>query len=239
MTAAGDQSSFHYSGGELALFEGAVNWKSYWAAQVRPFIRGRVADIGAGLGSNVRYLAGPGTQWTCVEPDPALAAEIARRLDGRGVTVLQGTLASLPAEARFDTILYVDVLEHIADDRAEVAAAAARLAPGGHLVVVAPAHQWLFSPMDEAVGHFRRYTLPALRALTPPGLAVVRARYLDSVGIMASAANRFVLRKEAASGGQMQVWDRLMVPASRLLDPLTAFRLGKTAVLVWRKDGAP
>ena len=71
---------------------------------------------------------------------------------------ITGTLASLDPEVKADTILYIDVMEHIAGDRQEMADAAARLRPGGHLIVLSPAHQWLFSPFDEAIGHYRRYT---------------------------------------------------------------------------------
>ena len=67
------------------------------------------------------------------------------------------TIESITDAAPFDTILYVDVLEHIADDAAELARARRLLTPEGNLVVLAPAHQSLFSPFDAAVGHYRRY----------------------------------------------------------------------------------
>ena len=79
-----------------------------------------------------------------------------------------------------DCILYLDVLEHIADDRAEMKRAAARLAPGGRLVVLAPAHQALFSVFDRAVGHHRRYDRKSLRALTLPELELRTLRYVDA-----------------------------------------------------------
>lgn len=78
------------------------------------------------------------------------------------------TLAALPRDSRFDTILYIDVLEHIADDRAELVEAARRLNPGGYLVVLSPAHQWLFTAFDAAIGHVRRYTAKSLRGFRLP-----------------------------------------------------------------------
>ena len=83
-----------------------------------------------------------------------------------------GTLSELSDSDKFDTILYMDVFEHIEDDRAELERAAAQLAPDGHLIVLAPAHQWLFTPFDESIGHYRRYSR---RTLEAPPRAVSRS----------------------------------------------------------------
>jgi 2-polyprenyl-3-methyl-5-hydroxy-6-metoxy-1,4-benzoquinol methylase len=81
---------------------------------------------------------------------------------------VNGTIAALESTGPFDTIIYLDVLEHIADDRAELACAARLLSPQGCVIVLSPAHQFLFSPFDQAVGHYRRYSRATLRDLTPP-----------------------------------------------------------------------
>ena len=74
-----------------------------------------------------------------------------------------------------------------------------------------------------------------LRELTPPGTRVEAAFYLDAVGMLASAANKLLLRQALPSLRQVLLWDRAMVPLSRLLDPLTGRRLGRSVVHVWRK----
>src|SRR5439155_19234776 len=94
-----------------------------------------------------------------------------------------GTLEKFDDAETFDTILYMDVLEHIEDDRAEVARAAKHLRPGGHVIALSPAHQWLFTPFDRAIGHHRRYTRAGFGALATPDLEPVRLRYLDSIGL--------------------------------------------------------
>jgi hypothetical protein len=108
------------------------------------------------------------------------------------------------------------------------------LAPGGRLIVVAPAHRWLYSAFDAAIGHHRRYTRHSLARVVPPELERVTVRYLDSVGLLASAANRLLLRRSLPTQPQIAVWDRLMVPLSRRLDPLIAFALGKSVLGIWR-----
>jgi SAM-dependent methyltransferase len=229
-----------YVGGELELFAKATNWKSYFASIIRPFIKGRVLEVGAGLGGNIPYLwTSAVTEWTSLEPDPDLAAHIRQaNASGtlpRGCQIITGTLADIDAGSQYDTILYIDVLEHIGDDAAELANAAAHLVPRGHLVVLAPAHQFLFSAFDGAIGHYRRYCAKSLSALAPPTCTLQLCRMLDAAGFFASLANALLLRRSAPSPRQIQTWNELLVPVSRVLDRGTGYRFGKTVVMVWRR----
>lgn len=230
-----------YVGTELELFAAARNWKAYWSGQILPHVRGRVLDVGAGLGATAALFAGHGliTEWTCLERDRRFAADLDAKVS-RGelparTRVRRGTTADLRPEERFDAILYIDVLEHIPDDGGELARAADLLVPGARLIVLSPAHGWLFSPFDRHVGHERRYARSTLAALAPAGLRPVSMCYLDCVGLAASLANRYLLRQDLPGASQIRAWDRLMVPLSRRLDPLLGFRAGKSVLAVWSK----
>jgi SAM-dependent methyltransferase len=230
-----------YVGGELELFAHAHHWKRYWISKLRPFIRGAVLEAGAGIGTNTVILRdGTESRWVCLEPDPGLVAELRQKISNspacRSSEIVTGTIDSLPEQDSFDTILYIDVLEHIPDDRREVQRAGYRLKPNGRLIVLSPAHGWLYSPFDKAIGHCRRYTARTLRQLTPDNVRVKELFYLDSVGLLASAANRVLLRQSMPKPEQLRVWDNFMVPCSRLLDPLTAHRVGKSVVCVWERN---
>ncbi len=155
---------------------------------------------------------------------------------GPGYATRVGTTEDLVASECFDTILYIDVLEHIDDDRGELTRAAAHLKPGGHVIVLSPAHQFLYAPFDRAIGHFRRYSRSSLRAAAPAGLHETRLVYLDSVGLLASAANRLLLSQSMPTESQILAWDRLMIPLSRLLDPLFMGRAGKSILGVWQRE---
>jgi SAM-dependent methyltransferase len=233
-----------YVGEELELFSRAENWKAYFGGLLRPYLVGDVLEVGAGLGATTRHLSdGSQRSWLCLEPDGAMARRLADAV-ARGelpacCRVRSGTIGDLPPEARFDAILYIDVLEHIEDDARELAAAARRLRPGGVLIVLAPAHGWLYSPFDRAIGHHRRYTRRSLARVAPPGLTRLVLRYLDSVGLLASAGNRFVLRKSLPTSRDIARWDTLMVPLSRRLDPWLGFRVGKSVLGVWRQAPVP
>jgi 2-polyprenyl-3-methyl-5-hydroxy-6-metoxy-1,4-benzoquinol methylase len=229
--------AYQYEGHELEVFEHATNWKSYFNAHLAGYVRGRVLEVGSGLGATTRVLCdGRQDEWLCLEPDPQLAEGLRQRLAAAplAVQVEVATLADLPGDALFDTILYIDVLEHIEEDRREMERAAAHLKPGGRIVVLSPAHQWLFTPFDKAIGHFRRYSARTLKAVTPPGLQPECIFYLDSVGMLASLANRLLLRSAHPGLRQILFWDRVLVRSSRLLDPLLGYRVGKSVIGIWR-----
>jgi len=232
-------SEFTYVGQELDLFAAVVNWKSYWSVQIRPFVAGDVLEVGAGIGSNTHFLdPGGAGRWVCLEPDSQLIARLAGNLETSGTRrtceTICGTLESLKNQ-QFDTIIYIDVLEHIEKDREELAAAASLIRPGGRIIVLSPAHQRLFNPFDSTLGHFRRYDRPMLRDISPAGLPLIRLRYLDSVGLCASAANLLFLRQSVPTKGQLRFWDHWMVPLSRVLDKLLLYTAGKSILAIWQK----
>jgi len=232
--ASGD-AAFQYVGSELAIFEKAANWKRYWSRKIAPYVGCDVLEVGAGIGANTRLLVTelPFRSWTCLEPDASLAAAI--QIPMAGLHSLTGTTGDLPPSALFDSILYIDVLEHIEDDRAEMTRAAAHLKPGGHVIVLSPAHQSLYTPFDAAIGHFRRYSRESLSATAPAGLQQRSLVYLDAAGMLASLANRLVLSQSMPTERQILTWDRLLVPLSRVVDPLLGWRVGKSVLGVWQR----
>lgn len=230
-----------YEGSELSLFARATNWKAYWGQSIERYVGPRVLEVGAGIGATVQQLCTARQErWVALEPDPVLANEMVRKKAAgempSNCDVRVGTLSDIAQEQKFSTILYIDVMEHIEDDRTEMVRAATHLEDGGYLVVLAPAHQFLFTAFDTAIGHFRRYNKPAMRAISPAGLTLDRVFYLDSVGLAASLGNRFLLRSASPSDSQIQVWDKMMVPLSRIVDPVIRNMMGKTVIGVWRRS---
>lgn len=232
-------SEREYCGEELHLFAAVRKWKRYWSQAIREYVSGDVLEVGAGTGSNTEFLdSGGAGRWVCLEPDPRLLAQIRQKLDPAASRIYEtvcGTLRNIDRASQFDSIVYIDVLEHIEDDRGELKLAAAHLRPGGRVIVLSPAHQWLFTPFDAAIGHFRRYNRSMLRSIGPPEMRVERLMYLDSAGMLASAANRLLLRQSMPTEAQLQFWDRHIIPVSRVLDVLLRNSLGKSIVGVWRR----
>jgi hypothetical protein len=233
--------TFTYVGSELDVFSYAHRWKAYWAELLRPYLGPRVLEVGAGIGANIPGLFGGDVRdWVALEPDTDLARQIERRVASgslpENVRVTVGRLDALKDQQLYDAILYIDVLEHILDDVGELIRAADLLESHGRLIVLAPAHQWLFSPFDAAIGHHRRYNRSALSAIGPACCRLDLMRELDCIGLLASLANKMLLRQAIPSKKQIEMWDRALVPLSRWVDPLTGYRLGKSILAVWCRN---
>jgi SAM-dependent methyltransferase len=231
------EETLDYDGATLETFYHAKNWRNYWISRVCPYISGDVAEIGAGLGANTLLIHRCGVRsMFCLEPDVELASRLSAAVRGmEGVTTSVGPIRILSGHA-FDCIVYIDVLEHIEDDKSELERACLLLRPSGRLIVLAPAHQALYSPFDRAIGHYRRYDSASLKSCAPPWLRLEKMEYLDSVGLLASAMNRFVLRQSAPTLRQILLWDRVMIRASKVLDPLLRHHFGKSIIAVWVRD---
>jgi len=229
-----------YVGNELELFQHATVWKNYFGSILKPYIGKNVLEAGAGIGSTTQHLCN-GTQdkWTCLEPDPELFSELQNKvITGRLPScciALKGIIQDLPVAPVYDTILYIDVIEHIEEDAKELSAAKERLSPGGHLIILVPAHQFVFSPFDASIGHYRRYNKKMLKSVIPSGFIQKKLRYLDALGLLASVVNKFILKQKYPTLKQINMWDKKLLPVSKLIDPVIGYSTGKTLIGIWQK----
>jgi len=235
------ENSYQYPGEELGLFEEARNWKRYFASHIHSYISGDVLEVGAGTAETTSYLVNADcSSWTCLEPDTNLFGIIEKKI-ASGIlppicTAVQASLSNLDEGMKFDTIIYIDVLEHIEDDQNELEMATQHLQAGGRLIVLSPAFMWLMSPFDHAIGHYRRYTAASLRKIKPASLVEIKIVYLESMGIPLLMVNKLFSRKSYPTKGVVKAWDRLLIPVSKLVDRLLFHRIGKTIIGIWQKN---
>jgi len=174
------------TGFELGALEVAHNYRAGLVREFAPYVRGHVLEVGAGIGQISAQLLQQTAlrRLTAIEPVPAHAALCRARLPG--VALIEGTLDDLPPGEPVDTIVSVNVLEHIRDDARELLGYRRLLAErAGHLCLCVPARAELYAPIDRALGHHRRYQRPALRALlVSAGFEVTRLDYFNLVGYL-------------------------------------------------------
>ena len=227
-----------YPGKELEAMSFAANYHRWIIDELAPFLGETVAEVGAGVGSVSRLLLGkPIRRLFAFEPSRNMYPMLAEALrhDERA-TAINDYFGPRHAQAGFDSIAYINVLEHIEDDRAELANALEALRPNGHLLVFVPALAWLYSDFDRQVGHFRRYTKRALGDLvTGAGFTLVKARYFDLAGVIPWYVN-FVLLRRSMGSGSVSLYDRLAVPLMRPLESAVAPPIGKNVLLIARKE---
>ena len=233
--------SYEYIGDELELFSAAKNWKQYVAKLIQPYIKGDVLEAGAGIGTNtLLFFNNKVSSWVLLEPDKknftVLQTIVADKKLPANASLFNGFTTDIDETKKFDTILYIDVIEHIEDDKSEITTAINLLKPNGHLIVLSPAHNYLMSPFDKAIGHYRRYSKKMAAALGNEKVAIVKNIYADSIGLFASCANKLLLKQKYPSKKQIHFWDSFMIPISKIIDPLLFHACGKTIITVWRKN---
>ena len=161
----------------------------------------RLLELGCGTGANLAMLARHG-QLQAMEYD-ADARAVASRL-GHCPVDAGGLPDHLPYPPdRFDLVCLLDVLEHVADDAASLAAVARLLRPGGRVLLTVPAYAWLWSAHDVSHHHHRRYTRSQLVALAQAsGLQVERAGYFNTLLFPLVAGVRLATRLIGRDGGE-------------------------------------
>ncbi len=230
-------NSVNYFGKDLEAMSFAHNYHRWIFAELSPFLGQTVAEVGAGVGNFSKLILGqPISELVAFEPSanmyPFLQQVTAKDRRARAVN---GFLKKDTSEKNFDSIVYVNVLEHVEDDAHELNEARQLLNVGGHLLIFVPALPWLYSELDKQVGHFRRYVKRDLVGLVQQaGYSIVKARYFDIAGIIPWYIN-FVLLKNSIGGGSVTLYDRLVVPPMQLLERLVTPPLGKNILLIAKK----
>jgi SAM-dependent methyltransferase len=155
-----------------------------------------VLDVGCGTGFVLAALEAAGMRGCGV--DMHLPALRIARTRVRGL-LLRATAAGVPFREQFDAVLLCDVIEHAADDAALIREASLALAGGGALVVTVPAHEWLWTVVDEVSRHKRRYTARTLRAaMEGAGLRVRLVRYFGALLLPVQALQRRLVGRGCA-----------------------------------------
>jgi SAM-dependent methyltransferase len=228
-------ASLAYAGHESYDTMGlAERYNGFLHALIRETIgdASRVLDLGAANGRFALPLQRAGRLVHCVEIDP----EFRRSLTAAGLPV-SADLAALP-DGDFGAAYALNLLEHVADDAGLLAELHPKLQPGGRLLIYVPAFQILYTRFDLAVGHLRRYRRADLaRLLRQAGFAIEQLSYVDSLGFAAALAYRLLNGDGTLDPRALRLYDRLLFPASRVLDRVTGRLFGKDLIAVARRPG--
>jgi SAM-dependent methyltransferase len=219
----------------------AKNYISWILDSFSGYLAAPVLEIGVGHGSYAVALRSYG-DYLGVDIDPASVADARQRLPGldfRAVDITSPAFVDIANERKLRTIVCLNVLEHIDDDAQAVTNLARGLQSGGHLLIIVPALELLYNDLDRLAGHHRRYSRNQMRSrLLNAGLDVVRCDYFNSIGGLGWLANR-VLRhgslNDNAVNSQITLFDKWLVPISRLTDPATRKFFGQSVIAVGRK----
>ncbi len=202
--------------------------------RIAPWIGDRVLEVGSGIGNMSQHFIDR-ARVVLTDTEPAYREALRRRFGDRpNVAVSPVELPAVPeslAVERFDSIVCLNVLEHIEDDVGSLRAMRNLLAPGGRLVLLVPAFPLLYGALDEALGHYRRYTPKLLRArYAESGLAVRHVEFFNLAGMPGWFVTGRLLRRRMIPSGPLALYDKL-VPLFRM-ERFLPLRPGQSVIAI-------
>ena|SRR2546430_1539860 len=221
---------------EFAALQEAKNYRRAIVREFEGFLRGRVLEIGAGIGQISAVVASqPDVQHVlAVEPDEKFVQQFQR--SSPKIQILHGT-ADRVDDRDWNALLSVNVLEHIQDDSAELSRYQKLLAPeNGFLCLLVPARPELYSPIDRDFGHFRRYCPVDLRTkLIDAGMEIVRLSYFNFIGYFAWAISFRIFGRRSFNASAVRLFDRFVFPVGYAVErALARPPLGQSLIAVAR-----
>ncbi len=220
----------------------AVNYMQWIIEEFRGFVGSRIMEVGLGYGTFLLH-SGRSEGYLGVDCDQEVVALVSRSHPWANVLVADvGGEQFLDAVGgrRFDTVLCVNVLEHVRDDAAAIRNLLAVLDQGGHLLLFVPAFPFLYTDLDRLAGHLRRYTRAGLLGKLPAdGITVRKLDYFNPVGALGWWAQKWVRHdslEDRKVSGQVMMFDRYLVPVSRQVNRVTRRWFGQSVIAVVRKD---
>ena len=222
----------------LEFFDISDNYRSYQIELFENYVGKEILEVGAGRGKIIEILAqNSEKQFTLLELDKNFFDILNNKFNSKNIKVLEERTQNIK-ENKFDTIFYLDVIEHIEDDRFELDTAYNLLKKNGHLIIIVPAFQILFSKFDQKVGHFRRYRKEFFKRYSEEkNLKIKKLVYFDFLGffiILFSKLLNLSNSKKTTLG--IKIWN-FLIPLSRLIDKITFHSIGKSILCIYEKKG--
>lgn len=232
-------ADFVYSGSELESLAGARNYYRWLLRRFSPYLGAEVIEIGAGTGTFSELLLSlpQVKRLVAIEPSANNFPLLSKRLEGDArVRVVKGYLEDSAPPESADSLVAVNVLEHIErhDEFLRRTWEVAR--PNGTLLLFVPAMPAIFGSLDRAFEHFRRYTRASLRErIESANWRIESLAYMNLPGILPWFVAGKVLRRTSIAGGEARLYDRLVVPVAAAIEDRVSVPIGQSLIAIARK----
>lgn len=219
----------------------AVEYHEWFYELSKPFLGERILDIGSGVGNHLPFFKG--RDLICLDASPTSVRKLETQFGGPGREFVVGDICDAKvieelAPKQIDTATCFNVLEHIEDHERALKNMRRILEPsGGNLILVVPAHEFLYGAMDHLAGHYRRFNKRQLSDLLRDcGFNVLRSRYLNAVGAVGWFVNGRVFKPKHLStpslNTQVVLFSRLLVPGIRFVESVLPPPFGQSLLAV-------
>jgi len=223
-----------------SAIKNADNYTRWIVSSFNKYIGDAVLEVGVGHGNYKSIIR---TKFYCSVDIDKHVIEEAQKQDINGhyieVDVVSPSFVQKTKDIRVDTIILVNVLEHIEDDKIAINNLLSLLTSGGHLIIFVPAFQSLFSNMDNLAGHFKRYTKKSVMELMQSfNLKIIKNEYFNPIGGIGWWVNKHLKHNNLDSkiiNNQIAIFDKYIVPISKMFNPITKSFFGQSLLVVIKK----
>lgn len=228
----------------LERFAEADNFNRWLFETIEPFCAGHILEAGSGIGNVTHLFLEKNFLLTGSDVNPEYCSVLRQKFGHypnlKGIKELD--LADISIEKtspelidQFDTIVALNVIEHIQDDRLAIHNCKKLLRQNGILIILVPAYQIIYNSFDEELGHYTRYTSDSLREMIEEqGFEVIHKQYFNSIGLFGWIINGSIFRRKLIPRSQLQLFDRL-VPVVKFIDKITLNSFGLSVIEVARE----
>ena len=224
-----------YPGKELEIFDKAILWRKYIYFLVKKYIKNDLLEVGAGIGSFTKNYKNNLKNITLTELDKQNIKRLKKRFKDSKIKIKAKLTSKL--NGKFNSILYMNVLEHIKNDKKEINISLNKLNKKGYLIILVPAHNELYTKFDKEIGHFRRYKVNFFKKLKFKNARIVKLQYLDCLGYFLYYLNKIFYKNEIyPSKTKIFIWDKFFTPLTFFLDRFLNYRFGKNVLCIIKKN---
>lgn len=222
----------------------AANRFNYWMySTIKPFCKGRILEIGSGIGNISRFFIEDSFDINVSDIRPEYIEYLKSEypISDSSCAMIDIAHPNFKIEyeylkGAFDTVVALNIIEHVKEDSIAVENCRFLLKKGGTLVILVPAYRFLYNSFDRELKHFRRYSGKSVRLLLKgSNLKPRRIFHFNLAGIFGWFWSGNVLKKSVIPGGQMKFFNRI-VPLFKIADLLTFRRIGLSVIGVAIKD---
>ena len=223
---------------EIALerFDKATFWILYFVFKIKKFLKDDILEVGAGCGSFTKGYMKNFNSITLTDTDDTSFNLLKKNfVNEKKINVIKSSIEDI--DKKFNTLLYFNVLEHVKEDKLEIKNALKKLNNGGHLIILVPAHQKIYSKLDRAVGHYKRYDINFFRENNFENSEIVKLHFLDFFGYALYHLNKIFFKEETyPTNLKIFIWDKIFTPLTTIVDFLTGYKFGKNILCIYQKD---
>ena len=222
---------------EIALerFDKATFWIFYFVFIIKKFLKDDILEVGAGCGSFTKGYKKNFHSITLTDTDDTSLSLLKKNfINEKKIKVIKSNVENI--DKKFNTLLYFNVLEHVKEDKLEIKNALKKLNNGGHLIILVPAHQKIYSKLDKAVGHYKRYDINFFKENHFENSEIVKLHFLDFFGYALYHLNKIFFKNETyPTGLKIFIWDKIFTPLTTIMDFLTRYKFGKNILCIYKK----